>query len=173
MLVLARSWGRSPTAAALAALAYGFGAPVLFQYCNVIYLVGAAWQSNSYTYTAATVGAAGAQMTTPAPGSTLTAATVQFQWTGGTGVSQYSLDAGTTPGGTELWSQNEGTNLTVTVSGLPTTGAMIYVRLGSLMGAVWQYNSYTYTAATFTSALAQMTTPAPGSTHTASTAQYQ
>ena len=28
---------------ALSALAYAFGAPILFQYCNVIYLVGAAW----------------------------------------------------------------------------------------------------------------------------------
>ncbi len=29
--------------AGLAALTYTFGAPVLFQYCNIIYLVGAAW----------------------------------------------------------------------------------------------------------------------------------
>jgi hypothetical protein len=40
---LARGWRQSPTAAGIAALAYAFGAPVLFQYCNVIYLVGAAW----------------------------------------------------------------------------------------------------------------------------------
>ena len=43
MGVLLRSWGASATGSALAALAYGFGAPILFQYCNVIYLVGAAW----------------------------------------------------------------------------------------------------------------------------------
>jgi hypothetical protein len=43
MLVLVRSWGTSATGAALAALAYAFGAPILFQYCNIIYLVGAAW----------------------------------------------------------------------------------------------------------------------------------
>ena len=43
MFVLARAWGRSATAAGLAAMAYAFGAPVLFQYCNVIFLVGAAW----------------------------------------------------------------------------------------------------------------------------------
>ena len=30
-----------------------------------------------------------AQLTTPAPGSTLTASTVTFQWTGGTGVAEY------------------------------------------------------------------------------------
>src|SRR4051812_33621222 len=43
MLALARAWGRSAAASGLAASAYAFGAPVLFQYCNVIYLVGAAW----------------------------------------------------------------------------------------------------------------------------------
>src|SRR4051794_27334704 len=43
MATLARGWGQGAAAAALAALAYAFGAPVLFQYCNVISLVGAAW----------------------------------------------------------------------------------------------------------------------------------
>jgi len=43
MWVLLRSWRASAVASALAALGYAFGAPVLFQYCNVIYLVGAAW----------------------------------------------------------------------------------------------------------------------------------
>jgi hypothetical protein len=43
MLALLRSWGTSAVAAALGAASYAFGAPVLFQYCNVIYLVGAAW----------------------------------------------------------------------------------------------------------------------------------
>ena len=43
MLVLMRSWGTSWVGSALAALGYTFGAPILFQYCNIIYLVGAAW----------------------------------------------------------------------------------------------------------------------------------
>jgi hypothetical protein len=43
MLVLLRSWQTSWVGSALAALAYSFGAPILFQYSNVIYLVGAAW----------------------------------------------------------------------------------------------------------------------------------
>ena len=43
MFALSRGWGQSATAAGLAAMAYAFGAPVLFQYCNVIFLVGAAW----------------------------------------------------------------------------------------------------------------------------------
>ena len=43
MLALARSLGISRAGAGLAGLSYAFGAPVLFQYGNVIYLVGAAW----------------------------------------------------------------------------------------------------------------------------------
>jgi hypothetical protein len=43
MSVLARSFGVSLFGAGLSGLSYAFGAPVLFQYCNVIFLVGAAW----------------------------------------------------------------------------------------------------------------------------------
>jgi hypothetical protein len=43
MLVLMRSWQTSWVGSGLSALAYAFGAPILFQYCNVIYLIGAAW----------------------------------------------------------------------------------------------------------------------------------
>jgi hypothetical protein len=43
MLILMRSWGVSWGGAGLSALSYAFGAPILFQYCNIIYLVGAAW----------------------------------------------------------------------------------------------------------------------------------
>jgi len=41
--LLARRWNRTIPSAGLAALAYAFGGCVLFQYCNVIYLVSAAW----------------------------------------------------------------------------------------------------------------------------------
>jgi len=42
-IALMRNWKTSWTGSALAAMAYAFGAPILFQYCNIIYLVGAAW----------------------------------------------------------------------------------------------------------------------------------
>ena len=38
-----RSWGTSWFGSALSALSYAFGSPILFQYCNIIYLIGAAW----------------------------------------------------------------------------------------------------------------------------------
>jgi hypothetical protein len=43
LVALARSLGVSWVGAGLGGLSYAFGAPVLFQYNNVIYLVGAAW----------------------------------------------------------------------------------------------------------------------------------
>jgi hypothetical protein len=41
--LLARHWKLSEFAAGLAAMSYAFAAAVMFQYCNVIFLVGAAW----------------------------------------------------------------------------------------------------------------------------------
>lgn len=43
MYRLARHWQAGPAAAALAAVSYAFGGNVLFQHCNVVFLVGAAW----------------------------------------------------------------------------------------------------------------------------------
>ncbi len=43
MMILLRGWEISWTGSAVGALAYAFGGPIIFQYCNVIYLVGAAW----------------------------------------------------------------------------------------------------------------------------------
>ncbi|HUG66903.1 MAG TPA: hypothetical protein VMM76_04065 [Pirellulaceae bacterium] len=40
---LARHWQCSLEASGLAAISYAFGGSVLFQYCNVVFLVGAAW----------------------------------------------------------------------------------------------------------------------------------
>ncbi|MBC8874201.1 MAG: YfhO family protein [Planctomycetes bacterium] len=40
---LARHWQTSRWAAGLCAISYAFGGNVLFQYCNVVFLVGAAW----------------------------------------------------------------------------------------------------------------------------------
>src|SRR5205823_10085544 len=90
-------------------------------YVSLFCRFNADWQFNDYTYTASGTSAATAgQMTAPAAGSTLTASTVQFQWTGGTGVSDYWLYVGTTPGSDNLYDQDRGMNLSATVTGLPT-----------------------------------------------------
>ena len=43
MYALMRRWRTGRAGSGIAALGYAFGAPILFQYCNVIFLVGAAW----------------------------------------------------------------------------------------------------------------------------------
>ena len=43
MYTLMRHWRTSRSGSTIAAFGYAFGAPVLFQYCNIIFLVGAAW----------------------------------------------------------------------------------------------------------------------------------
>src|SRR5262249_40113638 len=88
----------------------------------------------------------------------------------GVGVSQYWLDIGTGPGGMGLYSQSAGTNLSASVSGLPTDGSTIYVRLWSLISGVWQFNDYTYNGGN--TAKAVLNTPAPGSTLAGASATF-
>lgn len=130
------------------------------------------WRSNDYTYTAPTQGASAvrAELTTPPPGSSLTSSTVTFQWIGGTGVTQYGLHLGTSPGGSDLFTQGGHSGLSATVAGLPTDGRTIYARLWSQVSGSWLYGDYTYTArSTSTTGPGQVTTPPPSSTLTAST----
>ena len=86
-----------------------------------------------------------------------------FDWTAGAGASAYWLDVGSTAGGNNYYqSGNLGNVLTATVTGLPTNGSTVYVTLYSLVGGQWVANGYTYIALNAGSALAQMSSPAPG-----------
>lgn len=120
-----------------------------------------AWTQNSYSYVVPAASQP-AQMTSPVNGSTFTSATATFTWNTGTGVSQYWLDIGSAQGGTDIYSVNQGTNLSRTVSVLPTDGRLIFVRLWSLISGVWHFNDYSYRA--FTSSSVAITSPPNGST---------
>src|SRR5207249_2413971 len=98
---------------------------------------------------------------------------VQFQWTGGSGVATYWLSVGTTQGGGTIYDADQGLALSRTVSNLPTDGSTVYVRLLSYISGGWQFNDYTYQASSPTPAKAELTTPPPGSTLSASTVQFQ
>ncbi|MFC3645065.1 reprolysin-like metallopeptidase [Aquibium oceanicum] len=128
-------------------------------YVRLYSLIGGAWQFNDYTYTAGV--AAKAVMTSPAPGSTLSASAT-FQWTTGSGVLQYWLNVGSTGAGSyNIYQASQGTSKSKTVTALPSSGT-IYVRLWSRFSTGWQYNDYTYKAASAVKAV--MTSPTPGST---------
>lgn len=136
-------------------------------YVRLWSLLGGSWQFNDYTYsTAPNI----ATMTSPVPGSTLASTTVNFQWTSGTGVSQYWLYVGTGGlGSANLYDHSTGSSTSTSVSGLPTTGVTVYVRLWSLIGSTWYSVDYTYTAA---KGPAVMTSPAPNSTLAGTTVTF-
>jgi hypothetical protein len=75
---------------------------------------------------------------------------VLFHWTSGIATTAYGLSVGTTVGGWDLFDKEEGTALSDTVTGLPTDGTTVYVRLWSLTNGAWRFNDYTYLAATGT-----------------------
>ncbi len=109
-----------------------------------------AWQYSDYTYTA--VGTApvpvAAVITSPASGSKLTGATVTFTWSTGTAVDHYYLFVGTTVGNNDVYGADMGTSSTsAAVSGLPTNGKPLYVRIWSYIDGAWQWSDAQYTAA--------------------------
>lgn len=121
-------------------------------------LINGVNQNADYTYTASAgatgcTGASAATMLTPASGSTLPGATATFTWTAGCNVSQYYLYVGTAVGTNDLYGLSQGTSLTGTVGGLPTTGQILYVRLWSFLSTAatdlavgWHFNDYTFRA---------------------------
>jgi hypothetical protein len=137
-------------------------------YARLYSLINGAWQYNDYTYTAT---ATPAVLTSPTPGSTLTSSSVTFQWTAGTGVTQYVLGIGSTGVGSyNLYNSTPITATQASVTGLPTNGETLYARLYSLISGTWQYHDYTYTAS---ATPAVLTSPTPGSTLTSSSATFQ
>jgi hypothetical protein len=112
-----------------------------------------------------------ATMTSPASGSTLAGSTVTFNWTAGAGVTQYDLHVGTTGAGSSNIFAGTVTGQSKTVTGIPTTGGTLNVRLYSFIGGAWQYIDYSYTEIN-TPAPATMTSPKPGSTLTGSSATF-
>jgi serine protease len=130
------------------------------------------WQWTGYSYTASTSVPAPAQMAAPVPSSTLTSSTVTFLWTGGTGVSEYWLEVGTTANPQQFYARGL-TSLSATVSSLPIDGRTVSVRLWSRINGTCRWTGYTYTALLSTPAPAQMFAPAPSSTLTSPTVTFQ
>jgi len=138
------------------------GSPV---FATWYYLLNGNWVSTGYSYTAFGASAQKGVITSPAPGSTLSASSVTFAWTAGNGATAYWIDVGSSAGGNQYYqSGNLGNVLTKTVNGLPTNGSKVYVTLYSLVDGQWLNNQYTYTAFNASSGLAAITSPSPGST---------
>jgi hypothetical protein len=130
-------------------------------YARLWWYVNGAWQYSDYTFTE--IGTpVKAALTSPPLGIPL-GSSATFSWTSGTGVTMYALYLGTNGGGSSnLYNSGHTTATSATVSGLPTNGGAIYVRLWSEIDGGWQFTDYVYTESG-TPVKAVLTTPAPGS----------
>ncbi len=119
-------------------------------YVRLWYKTGGSWQYEDFQYTAYTNGGGGGtpEITSPVPGSTLSGSTETFNWTdNGTAVSEWWLWVGTSQGGQNILNSGSlGSSTSKTVSGLPTNGSQVYVRLWYKTGGSWQYEDFQYTA---------------------------
>ena len=71
------------------------------------------------------------QLTSPFPGSTLTSGQQLFTWSAGVNVSSYQLTVGTSEGANDIYSGAPGPEVSALVTGLPTHGGVLWVRLSS------------------------------------------
>jgi sugar lactone lactonase YvrE len=130
-------------------------------YARLYSLISGTWQSSDYTYTGGT--ATPAQLSTPAPGGTLTSTSVAFTWLPGNNATQFELWMGTTGvGSSNLYNSGVTTATSASVTDLPGNGETVYARLYWLINGSWSSADYTYTAYG-SPTLATMSTPTSGS----------
>jgi len=112
-------------------------------YARLITYFGSTQAPVDTTYTAASQ----ATMSSPASGSMLPGASVNFQWTAPTDATAYQIAIGTTGvGSSNLDSSGTITTNSFAANNLPTAGGTVYVRLSAELQGVWVDTDYTYTA---------------------------
>jgi hypothetical protein len=98
----------------------------------------------------------------PEDGATLGGADASFTWSDA-GADAYQLTLGSAEGGADLARIEAGTDLSTTVTGLPTDGRTLHATLWTRHGDDWSRDAATYTAATVATGPASLSSPAPGS----------
>jgi hypothetical protein len=111
-------------------------------YARLWWRIGATWSSTDYTHQ--TWDGIPPALVSPSPGATLRSSTMTVQWSAGSGVAEYHLYVGTTPGGKDIYTQSQGTSTSASVSGIPLNGNPAYARLWWHIGATWFWADYTY-----------------------------
>jgi len=117
------------------------------------YRISSGWEFVDAQYTASGSGGGGGgnapALSSPTPGSVLPGSTATFSWLGnGTNVLDWWVHVGTTQGAFNIkdtGSLGSGT-LSTTVSGLPTNGSPVWVRLWYSIPSGWQFVDAQYTA---------------------------
>ena len=112
-----------------------------------------------------------AELVSPAPGSTLTSNSVLFTWTD-VNAQMYQVKVGTTPNAYDLGYVNT-TGLQAIIGNLPLDGSTVYVTISTQKQGVWQEGtSHALTSVTDTALLAELVSPAPGSTLSGASATF-
>jgi hypothetical protein len=112
-------------------------------------LIGEDWEYNDYQVRAFDANPGPptqAELTAPAPGSTLTGSTAQFVWSAGRGVERYFLFIGNWAGDNSIANIDGQQNLSATITNLPVDGRLLFVRVWSYIGGEWLSNDYTVRA---------------------------
>jgi|GEM_PF-4773929 len=107
------------------------------------------WQSIRKTYTAADL--VPPRFDGPEPGDTFVGSTQSFSWVpNDASVQAWWLYLGTGTSGaaaSNLYNASQGSNRTVSVSGLPTNGSTVYATLWYQVGGTWLSSTESFTAA--------------------------
>lgn len=111
------------------------------------------------------------EITSPTPGSTLTAGKTVVSWEPNdlaSDIVQYQVRAGSTPGGSDYYIRTQGTNNSRTLTGLPNDGSTVFFQLRYKTLQGWKVNqAFSTTASNITHPA--ITTPSAGSTLSAGT----
>ena len=130
------------------------------------------WVSTDHTYMASSA-AAPASIMSPTAGSTLSGSSQLFTWNAAPGATLYQLWVGNSQGAFDIgYYPATGTTGTSTmVTGLPTDGRPLHVRLWSAIGGTWVFTDLMFTAAGV--GPASIVSPANGSTLAGATQLFQ
>lgn len=132
-------------------------------YARLWYRVSGNWQHIDEQYTAAS-SVNTPTIDSPVPGSVLSGDSAAFNWqANGTAVDAWWVYAGPIQGNHNYYnSGNLGSATSTTITGLPTDGSVVHIRLFYLVNGVWLFVDEQYTAATAAST-PTITSPVPGS----------
>ena len=135
-------------------------------FVRLFFKISGTWQEADYQFTAASPPSGNPALTTPTPGSTLAGDSATFAWTAnGEAVTEWWLYVGSSLGASDHHDSGSlGTQLSTNVTGLPTDGSTLFVRLFYRVSGVWLEADYQFTAASPPSGNPALTTPTPGST---------
>ena len=130
-------------------------------YVGLCSFINRIWYCNYYTFSTSGSPVLAALLS-PAPGSALATSSATFTWSAGSGNSSYILDIGSSGAGShDLYTGASTSATSASVTGLPTNGEPIYVRLYSHSNGSWAlYNDYVLNPAT----TAMLTSPTAGTT---------